>query len=108
MRDERLFGFAGLWERWEGESGQVINSCAIQTTEANEVLWPVHDRMPVILHPEDYELWLDGDARKLDLVKETLRPYPAGEMLGYPVGTSVNNPRSQGEGLIERALINSA
>lgn len=65
-------------------------------------------RMPVILHPEDYELWLDGDARKLDLVKETLRPYPAGEMLGYPVGTLVNNPRSQGEELIERALINSA
>jgi putative SOS response-associated peptidase YedK len=108
MRDERLFGFAGLWERWEGEGGEVVNSCAILTTEANEVLRPVHDRMPVILHPEDYELWLDGDARKLDLVKQTLRPYQAREMLGYLVGASVNNPRSQGEGLIERALINSA
>lgn len=108
MRDERPFGFAGLWERWEGEGGRVIHSCAILTTEANEVLRPVHDRMPVILHPEDYELWLDSDTRKIDLVKETLRPYPAGEMLGYPVGASVNNPRSQGEGLIERALINSA
>jgi putative SOS response-associated peptidase YedK len=47
MRDDRPFGFAGLWERWEGEGGQVINSCAILTTEANEVLRPVHDRMPV-------------------------------------------------------------
>lgn len=47
MRDERPFGFAGLWERWEGEDGRVINSCAILTTEANEVLRPVHDRMPL-------------------------------------------------------------
>ena len=108
MRDERPFGFAGLWERWEGEGGQVINSCAILTTEANEVLRPVHDRMPVILHPDDYELWLDGDARKLDLVKEMLRPYPAEEMTGYPVGVSVNSPSSQGSKLIARAAINSA
>jgi len=107
MKDERPFGFAGLWERWEGE-GEVINSCTILTTEANEVLRPVHDRMPVILHPEDYELWLDADARKIELVKEMLRPYPAEEMMGYPVGTSVNSPRSQGEKLIARASINSA
>jgi putative SOS response-associated peptidase YedK len=46
--------------------------------------------MPVILHPDDYELGLDGDPRKLDLVKEVLRPYPAEEMTGYPVGASVN------------------
>jgi putative SOS response-associated peptidase YedK len=108
MRDERLFGFAGLWERWEGEGGRVVNSCAILTTEANEVLRPVHDRMPVILHPDDYELWLDGDARKLDLVREVLRPYPAEEMMGYPVGVLVNSPSSQGSGLIERAAVNSA
>lgn len=108
MRDERPFGFAGLWERWEGEDGRVINSCAILTTEANEVLRPVHDRMPVILHPDDYELWLDGDSRKLDLVKEMLRPYPAEEMTGYSVGVSVNSPRSQGARLIERAASNSA
>lgn len=108
MRDESPFGFAGLWERWEGEEGEVINSCAILTTEANEVLRPVHDRMPVILHPEDYELWLGADARELDLVKEVLRPYPAEEMLGYVVGTSVNSPRNQGAALIERADVNSA
>jgi putative SOS response-associated peptidase YedK len=107
MRDERPFGFAGLWEHWEGE-GRVVNSCTILTTEANEVLRPVHDRMPVILRPDDYELWLDGDVRKLDLVKELLRPYPAAEMTGYPVGVSVNSPRGQGAGLIERAAVNSA
>jgi putative SOS response-associated peptidase YedK len=107
MRDERPFSFAGLWERWEGEGGEVINSCAILTTEANEVLRPVHDRMPVILHPDDYELWLGADARELELVKEVLRPYPAEEMIGYPVSSSVNSPRNQGVELVERATVNS-
>ena len=60
------------------------------------MLRPVHDRMPVILHPDDYELWLDGDLRKPDLVKYVLRPYPAAEMVGYPIGTAVNSPRNQG------------
>lgn len=72
MRDDRLFGFVGLWERWQGEGGEVINSCAILTTEANEVLRPVHDRMPVILHPDDYGLWLGADARELDIVMQML------------------------------------
>ena len=108
LRDERPFGLAGLWERWEGEAGQIINSCTILTTEANEVLRPVHDRMPVILHPDDYELWLGADERKHDLARELLRPYTAGEMLGYPVSTSINSPRNQGAKLIERAAVNSA
>jgi putative SOS response-associated peptidase YedK len=107
MKDERSFGFAGLWERWEGEEGEVVNSCAILTTEANEVLRPVHDRMPVILHPEDYELWLGAEARELGLVKEMLRPYPGEEMVGYPVSSSVNSPRNHGVELIERVAVNS-
>jgi putative SOS response-associated peptidase YedK len=108
MRDERPFGFAGLWERWEGEGGRVINSCAILTTEANEVLRAVHDRMPVILHPDDYELWLGAEARELDLVKEVLRPYPSEELMSYPVTVSVNSPRNQGAQLVERVPVNSA
>jgi putative SOS response-associated peptidase YedK len=108
IKGERPFGFAGLWERWEGGDGEVTNSCAILTTEANEVLRPVHDCMPVILHPEDYEPWLGADARELDLVKEMLRPYPPTEMAGYPVGTSVNSLYNQGAGLIKRAAVNSA
>lgn len=69
---------------------------------------PVHDRMPVILHPEDYELWLEGDARKLDLIREILGPYPAEKMTSYPVGMSVNSPRNQGAKLIEGVAVNSA
>lgn len=102
MRDESPFGFAGLWEQWKGEEGLVINSCTILTTAANEVLRPVRDRMPVILHPDDYSLWLDHDVRKLEMVEDLLRPYPADEMASYPVSTLINSPRSQGERLIER------
>lgn len=108
MRNESPFGFAGLWEHWEGRGGESINSCTILTTEANDVLRPVHDRMPVILHPDDYDLWLDSDVRKLELVKELLSSYPASEMMSYPVGTSINSPRNQGAKLIEQVAINSA
>ena len=62
----------------------------------------MHDRMPGIIHPEDYELWLEADVRKIDLVKEMLRPYPAEEIVGYPVNASINSPRNQGAKLIER------
>jgi putative SOS response-associated peptidase YedK len=108
MRDESPFGFAGLWERWEGEGDQIINSCTILTTEANKVLQPVHDRMPVILNRDDYELWFDEDVRKRDLIKDLLRPYPSAEMAGHPVSASINSPRNQGAELIERMTINSA
>jgi putative SOS response-associated peptidase YedK len=108
MRDESPFGFAGLWDRWEGGEGSAIESCTILTTEANDLLRPVHDRMPVILHPEEYSLWLESDERELKLLKELLRPYPSSEMSGHPVSTSINSPRSQGAELIEQIPVNSA
>jgi putative SOS response-associated peptidase YedK len=108
MRDDGPFGFAGLWERWEGEGGETINSCTILTTEANEVLRPVHDRMPVILHPEEYALWLEAGERERAALKELLRPYTAEEMVGYPVSMLVNSPGSKGAELIAEAPRNSA
>lgn len=108
MQDERPFGFAGLWDQWKGTDGEVINSCTILTTEANEVLRPVHDRMPVILHPEEYSLWLEADVRERESLIELLRPYPAEEMVGYPVSASINSPRNQGAELIEQVPVNSA
>jgi len=108
MKDESPFGFAGLWERWEGSGSQAINSCAILTTEANEVLQPVHDRMPIILHPNDYELWLEGGEREQALLRELLRPYPADEMTGYPVSTLINSPSNKGPELIKQLALNSA
>jgi putative SOS response-associated peptidase YedK len=68
---------------------------------------PVHDRMPVILHPDDYELWLEGGEREQSLLRELLQPYPPNEMIGYPVSTLVNSPGNKGADLIERLLLNS-
>ena len=62
MKDDRPFAFAGLWEHWKRED-QEIESCLIIVTEANDVLKPIHDRMPVILSPEDYDVWLDSEGR---------------------------------------------
>ena len=107
MRDESPFGFAGLWERWEGEGGEVLDSCTILTTEANEVLGPVHDRMPVIIHPEDYGLWLTAGERERPTLRDLLRPYPEDEMAGYPVSMLVNSPSNRGAGLINEAPLNS-
>jgi putative SOS response-associated peptidase YedK len=64
--------------------------------------------MPAILHPEEYSLWLEGEARERESLMELLRPYPADEMVGYPVSDSINSPRNQGAELIEQAPVNSA
>ena len=91
--DERPWAFAGLWERWLGPDGPV-ESCAILTTEANELVRPVHDRMPVILPRLYWQEWLDRDSQDAAAVVPLLRPYPAGAMRAYPVSLLVNNPRN--------------
>jgi putative SOS response-associated peptidase YedK len=108
MRDGHPFGFAGLWEKWRAADGRLLETCAILTTEANETLKPVHDRMPVILHPDGYDLWLDDDLRKLDLVKELLCPYPSSEMLSHPVSTNVNSTNIEGMDLIKPLNVRGA
>jgi putative SOS response-associated peptidase YedK len=102
LRDGKPFAFAGLWERWE-KSGTPVESCTILTTEANDVLRPVHERMPVILEPKDYDLWLDPSPQKPELLQGLLRPYSAGEMTGFPVSPLVNNPRINSPRCIEPA-----
>ena len=86
------FGLAGLWERWEGTDADPVDSCTIITTGPNEVIAPLHDRMPVIVHPKDYAEWLDTGTRQVSRLHALLRPYPAKEMAAYPVSTRVNNP----------------
>jgi putative SOS response-associated peptidase YedK len=89
------FAFAGLWERWHGGDGEPVESCSIITTEANAVVRPVHERMPVILAPDDFAAWLDPHTSVADL-HALLRPYPEGEMAAAPANPYVNNPRNQG------------
>src|SRR5437879_1606290 len=93
MKDGETFAFAGLWEHWEDKDGMVIESCTLLTTEPNELLESVHNRMPVILDPTDYEQWLDPDIQDVNRFTSFLRPYPPDEMTWYPVNLRVNNPK---------------
>lgn len=92
MRDGRPLAFAGLWEQWKSPDGGQIESYTILTTDANELLRPVHDRMPVILPPDAYDLWLDPDVQKPNVLLALLHPYPEEAMTAYPVSMRVNSP----------------
>ena len=94
--DHRPFAFAGLWERWEDKQkdDNVIESCAIITCSANKTMEPIHHRMPVILDEKTYDIWLDPGVQDVTTLNELLGPYPANEMIAYPVSTIVNNPRN--------------
>jgi putative SOS response-associated peptidase YedK len=87
------FALAGLWDRWEGPDG-CIDSCALLTTTANELMSPIHDRMPVILEPQQFDLWLDPALQDVELLRDFLRPYPSDRMVAYPVPPLVNNARN--------------
>jgi putative SOS response-associated peptidase YedK len=93
MKDERPFAIAGLWEHWQSPDGSEIESCTLLTTTPNDLLKPIHNRMPVILAPEDFDLWLDPDAQHPGEVQPLMRPFPSDKMTFYPVSTHVNNPR---------------
>lgn len=100
MQNGQPFAFAGLWERWQNTDGEAIASCTILTTEANELLQSIHDRMPVILNPKDYDLWLDPAVQKSGHLQQLLQPYSAAAMISYPVSTKVNKPTNDTPELI--------
>ncbi len=85
LHDGQPFGFAGLWEHWEAPDGEAIESCTILTTDANELVRPIHDRMPVILDPKDYDVWLDPALQKAESLQQLLCPYPSEAMISNPV-----------------------
>jgi putative SOS response-associated peptidase YedK len=92
------FAFAGLWESWRGPAGNdaPLLTCSVLTTEANSLAAAVHDRMPVILQPADYQAWLDPATRP-DALKPLLRPYEPDAMTARPISQFVNNARNEGE-----------
>lgn len=94
-RNSELFAFAGLWERWEGEQGKFIDSCTIIVTDANELIQPIHDRMPVVLEPADYETWLNPDNKNVSILASLLKPNPSEKMESYPVSLQVNSPKNE-------------
>ncbi len=97
LSDGQPFGFAGLWEKWQPLQGkpddEEIISCTILTTAANELVQPIHDRMPVIVSPQDYDLWLNPQMPTPERLQQLLCPYPDQAMTGYPVSSLVNNSR---------------
>lgn len=102
LADGGPFAIAGLWERWEGPAGDVA-SCTLLTTGPNDLLAPIHDRMPVILSPDDYGTWLDPEEQAPATLLPLLRPFPSDAMVAFPVRTLVNNPASDDPRCIEPA-----
>ncbi|XSG86567.1 MAG: SOS response-associated peptidase [Methylohalobius sp. ZOD2] len=94
LKDREPIAFAGLWERWHSPEDEPLESCTIIVTDANELMRPIHDRMPVILAPEQWDTWLGLENQDSRVLQNLLKPYPAEEMTAWPVSTLVNNPRN--------------
>lgn len=90
MRDQTLFGMAALWEHWMAPDGQVVESCTIVTVDANALVGELHDRMPLILAPDDYDAWLAAGPTEAELPHAVA----AEEMVAYPVSPLVSNARN--------------
>jgi putative SOS response-associated peptidase YedK len=90
VNDGQLFAFAGIWDRWRDSNSNTVETCSILTTIPNAVTSAVHDRMPVILDPDSYDIWLDPGMRDLTTASELLKPYDAHLMRCYPISTRIN------------------
>lgn len=91
MKDRKPFAFAGLWDEWESPEGS-LRTCTIITTEPNDLMSALHNRMPLILDPQDYDLWLDAAPQTPEKLVRLIKPFPADKMSAYPVSTLVNKP----------------
>jgi len=107
MADGQPFAFAGLWEHWEGPDGAAIDSCTILTTEPNEMMADIHDRMPVILDPKDFTQWLDPSVQAADVIRPLFRSFATGRMKAFPVNTTVNRPSNDTASCIEPLDVDS-
>ena len=99
MKDEEIFAMAGLWETWKNPSGEVLETCTIITTEANEIMSDIHHRMPVIISNNNYKSWLSGDT----LSDNWLCPFDSDLLIAYKIGTYVNSPANEGSECIRPA-----
>ena len=92
LRGDRPFGFAGLYENWKSKDGEILRTCTIITTRANELMAPIHNRMPVIIRPDDRKLWLDTSAQDPDMLLPLLEPFSSADLEVYTVSKKVNSP----------------
>jgi putative SOS response-associated peptidase YedK len=105
LEPERPFGFAGLYETWFSPLGEKLVTCTIITTEPNELVQPIHDRMPVILPKKAEDFWLDSSVEDHTRLLDLLRPYPAAEMGAYAVSQLVNSVKNDSSECIEPASV---
>jgi putative SOS response-associated peptidase YedK len=91
MTDDSVFAFAGIWDRWKSPDKGWLETCSVVTTSANGLLSDIHDRMPVILKSDNYDLWLDPGFHATTELLDVLKPFPAGAMRGHSVSTRVNS-----------------
>ena len=102
LKGDRPFAFAGLWERWRAdEKSDPLDTCTILTTTPNDVMKEIHDRMPVILSPDDFPKWLNREVPGRD-VADLIKPFDAQQMEAWPVSTAVNSPKNEGAELVEK------
>jgi putative SOS response-associated peptidase YedK len=92
-----VFAFAGLWDRWRDTNNNVLETCTILTTTPNSLVAEVHNRMPAILDPDDYERWLDPGITKPEAILDCLTPFDCTLMSKYPVSPRVNRPGNDDE-----------
>lgn len=100
LADNKPFAFAGLWDHWKDAEGEEVQSCTIITTEPNDLMASIHNRMPAILRPGAYEDWLNPQLRDTDVLSHWLTPYPTELMKARPVSRLVNNPRNDSAELL--------
>lgn len=100
LKTREPFGIAGLWDIWE-KGRDHVETFTLLTTAANELMKPIHDRMPVIVKPQQYRLWLDPTVKEREKLAEVLQPYPAAEMATHPVSSLINSPANDEPELIE-------
>ncbi len=101
LKNQHVFGFAGLYDIWHDKEGRELKTYTIITTKPNALVEPIHDRMPAILEKKDEEEWLNPDETEPTRLVKLLHPYPTGEMDAYPVSRLVNSPANDTKAVIE-------
>lgn len=101
MNDQSLFGMAGLWEIWHDPDGGELRTCSILTTDANPFMQQYHHRMPVVLHKDDYPLWLSSKEEPLPILQGLMQPWSDDNFAAYAVSKAVNKPANDSPQLIE-------
>ncbi len=105
LKSGKPFGFAGLYEVWQPPKGEAITTCTIITTDANDLMRPIHARMPVIIPRAHRDQWLDPSAADREQLLDMLKPYAAAEMEAYPVSKRVNSPSHNSPDCIKRLTL---